>query len=54
MALEMKTVEVQIPKNAITVRIVGCMTVNGKLGLEAFEINRDDLCDPMWGDEDGK
>lgn len=54
MALEMKTVEVKIPKNAITVRIVGVMTVNGGLGLETFEINRDDLCDADWGDENAQ
>ncbi len=54
MALEMKTVEVKIPKNAVTVRIVGIMTVKNGLGLETFEINRDDLCDPIWGDDDGK
>ncbi|MBQ8616275.1 MAG: hypothetical protein IJ418_02060 [Clostridia bacterium] len=50
---EMKTVEVQIPKNAITARIVGVITVKGGLGLETYEINRDDLCNADWGDDDG-
>ena len=54
MALEMKTVEVKIPKNAITVMIIGVMTVNGGMGLETFEINRDDLCDADWGDENAQ
>ena len=54
MALEMKTVEVKIPKNAITVRIVGVMTVNGGLGLGTFEIKRDDHCDSDWGDENAQ
>ena len=51
MPTEMKTVKVQVPKNAVTLRIVGVMTTKDGLGLEAFEINRDDLCDPEWGDE---
>ena len=53
MPTEMKTVEVEVPKNAVTLRIVGVMTTKGGLGLETFEINRDDLCDPIWGDDDG-
>ena len=53
MPTEMKTVEVEVPKNAVTLRIVGVMTTKDGLGLETFEINRDDLCDPIWGDDDG-